>query len=182
MATYRCIMFGQILFDDKLTWEELHSTEARLTSVMETVITDCGGRHIDFTPLADALLGECVFPEVDRDNNHALCNTLIRQLGPHTLGRLMFVDRQMDSTVFYFLGRGKWQEQALSVPGPKQALSGWVVRQERKNPTGRAASVASGTENKDKSSIAPAPEALSPDSPQNENSLSAPDSFTEDKT
>lgn len=132
MATYGCVMFGHILYDDKLTWEELLKTEARVTRLMQGALEEFGAHHIDFISLADALLVECVFAEVDRDTNHALCDAVIRELGSSVLARFMFVDRQMDSTVFYFLGRGKWQEQALNVPGPREALSGWVVRQERK--------------------------------------------------
>lgn len=132
MAIFRCSMFGHILYDDKLTYQELLATEAHVTAVMLRALEECGAQHIDFTPQADSLLMECVFPDLDRDNNRALCDMVIRQLGPGVLARFLFVDRQMDSTVFYFLGRGKWQEQALSVPGPREALSGWVVRQERK--------------------------------------------------
>lgn len=132
MATYGCVMFGHILYDDKLTWQELIETEARVTRLMQSALEEVGARHIDFIAQGDALLVECVFPEVNRETNQALCNAVIRDLGASVLARFMFVDRQMDSTVFYFLGRGKWQEQALSVPGPKEALSGWVVRQERK--------------------------------------------------
>lgn len=132
MAIFRCSMFGHIVYDDKLTYQELLDTEAHVSAVMLRALEECGAQHIDFTPQADSLLMECVFPDLDRDHNRALCDMVIRQLGPGVLARFLFVDRQMDSAVFYFLGRGKWQEQALSVPGPREALSGWVVRQERK--------------------------------------------------
>lgn len=132
MAIFRCSMFGHIVYDDKLTYQELLDTEARVTALMHTVLEECGAQHIDFTPQADALLVECLFPDVDRDVNHDLCDAVIRHLGPGVLARFLFVDRRMDSAVFYFLGRGKWQEQALSIPAPREALSGWVVRQERK--------------------------------------------------
>lgn len=132
MAIFRCSMFGHIVYDDKLTYQELLDTEARVTAIMQAALEECGAQHIDFTPQADSLLMECLFPEMDRANNQTLCDTIIRQLGPGVLARFAFMDRQMDSVAFYFLGRGKWQEQVLSVPRPREALSGWVVRQERK--------------------------------------------------
>lgn len=137
MANFDCTMFGHILYDDKLTFQELLDTETRVMAVMQAALEECGAQHITFTGQADSLMMECVFPQVDRDNNHILCDAVIRHLGPGVLARFMFADRQMDSVAFYFLGRGKWQEQVLSVPNPKQALSGWVVRQERKLAMGR---------------------------------------------
>lgn len=132
MAIFRCSLFGHIVYDDKFTYQELLDIEARVSALVLQALEECGAQHIDFTSQADSLLVECVFPELDRDNNHTLCDMIIRQLNPGVLARFLFVDRQLDGAVFYFLGRGKWQEQAFSVPGPREALSGWVVRQERK--------------------------------------------------
>lgn len=132
MAIFHCSMFGHVVYDDKLTYQELLDTETRVTAVMHKALEECGAQHIDFTPQADAMLMECLFSDMDRDQERALCASVIRQLGPGVLARFLFVDRRMDSVVFYFLGRGKWQEQALSVPAPREALAGWVVRQERK--------------------------------------------------
>lgn len=131
MAIFRCSMFGHVVYDDTLTYQELLDTEARVTAVMQSALEECGAEHIDFTPQADALLLECLFPDPDRNLGRALCDAVIRQLGSGVLARFLFVDRGMDSVVFYFLGRGKWREQPLSVPAPREALSGWVVRPER---------------------------------------------------
>ncbi len=131
MAIFRCSMFGHIVYDDKLTYQELLDTEARVTALMQNALEECGAQHIDFAPEADALLMECLFSDMDRAAHRVLCDTVIRQLGPGVLARFLFVDRRMDDIAFYFLGRGKWQEQAFSVPTPREALSGRVVRQER---------------------------------------------------
>jgi hypothetical protein len=125
-------MLGHILYDDRLTYQELLEAEARVVAVMQAALEERGGRHVSFVRQADSLLMECLFPQADRELNHALCDEVISRLGPSVLARFMFVDRQMESVVFYFLGRGKWHEQALSIPDPFRALSGWVVRQERK--------------------------------------------------
>ncbi len=132
MTIFRCSMFGQVVYDDKLTYQELLDTEARVTALIQNALEECGAQHIDFTSEADALLLECLFPDMDHAAHRALCNAIIRQLGPGVLARFLFVDRRMDDVVFYFLGRGKWQEQTFIVPAPREALSGWVVRQERK--------------------------------------------------
>lgn len=136
MSIFSCTMHGHIMYDDNITYQELMETEERVKVNMRAALEECGGQHFDFTPQADSLLVECVFPEVDREKNRAICDSVIRLFGSTVLARFMFVDKQMDGVVFYFLGRGKWHEQALSIPGPKEALSGWVVRQERK--TGNA--------------------------------------------
>lgn len=132
MAIFRCSMFGQIVYADAFTYQELLETDARVTAIVQNALEQCGAQHINFTAEADALLMECVFTDMDRTLHHALCDRIIQQLGPGVLGRLVFMDRRLDSVVFYFLGRGKWQEQAFSIPAPREALSGWMVRQERK--------------------------------------------------
>ncbi|MCH5277014.1 MAG: hypothetical protein J1E80_04170 [Desulfovibrionaceae bacterium] len=132
MAIFRCSMFGQIVYADAFTYQELLETEARVTAIVQDALEQCGAQHINFTGEADALLMECVFSDMDRAAHHALCDRIIQQLGSGVLGRFAFMDRSLDSVVFYFLGRGKWQEQAFSVPAPREALSGWMVRQERK--------------------------------------------------
>jgi len=132
MATFNCVMFGQILYDDNLTYQELLATEQNVKLVVQDTLQKFGAQHFDFTPQADSLLLECLLPVMERQVSRSICDAINRQLGPQVLARFEFVDRQMNNTVFYFLGRGKWQEQVLNIPGPKQALSGWVVRQERK--------------------------------------------------
>ncbi len=139
MAHFACTMFGHILYDDSLTYQELLETEARVMAVMRAALEECGAHHIDFAAQADSLLMECVFAQVDREINRTLCDAVIRHFGSSVLARFTFVDRAMDSVVFYFLGRGKWKEQALSVPTPKEALAGWVVRQERRPSPDRVA-------------------------------------------
>lgn len=132
MAIFRCSMFGQIVYADAFTYQELLETDARVTAIVQDALEQCGAQHINFTAEADALLMECVFADMDRAARHALCDRIIQQLGSGVLGRFAFMDRRLDSVVFYFLGRGKWQEQAFSVPAPREALSGRMVRQERK--------------------------------------------------
>lgn len=131
MAIFRCSMFGQIVYADAFTYQELLETDARVTAIVQDALEQFGAQYINFTGEADALLMECVFSDMDREAHRALCDRIIQQLGPGVLGRFVFMDRRLDSVVFYFLGRGKWQEQAFSVPAPREALSGWKVRQER---------------------------------------------------
>ncbi len=38
MAIFRCSMFGHIVYDDKLTYQELLDTEARVTALMQNEV------------------------------------------------------------------------------------------------------------------------------------------------
>ena len=134
MGIFHCSMFGHIVYDDKLTYQELLDLEDRVTVTIRTALENFGAQYLEFSPQADALLLECLFPEMDRRINTALCDALIRQLGAKVLARLAFMDRRMDHVAFYFLGCGKWKEQVLSIPHPREALSGRMVRQEHKLP------------------------------------------------
>ena len=122
MAIFRCSMFGHIVYDDKLTYQELLDTEARVTALMQNALEECGAQHIDFAPEADALLMECLFSDMDRAAHRVLCDTVIRQLGPGVLARFLFVDRRMEEITFY--GPGQVAGTGLQLSHPARSAVG----------------------------------------------------------
>lgn len=139
MPLPRCELFGCLFYDSRLTYEELMEKEALLQSQMLLALEECGGSSVEFTPHGDELLFQASFQDVNREQYHAFCDNVIHHFGKDVLARFLFVDKYLNDAVFYFLGRGKWKEQALSIPSPVEALSGWVVRRERpgKEPTSK---------------------------------------------
>ena len=82
-----------------------------------------------------ATLVECVFPDLDRELARDFCETIVRRLGSGVSARFLFLDRELSSLRCCFLGRGKWEEQAFSIPGPKEALSGRLIQRDRSQPS-----------------------------------------------
>ncbi len=142
MPLPRCELFGCLYYDSRLTYEELMERESFLQNKMLLALEECGGSSVEFTPHGDELLFQALFQEVNRDQYRAFCDSVTRHLGKDVLARFFFVDKYLEDAVFYFLGHGKWKEQALSIPGPVEALSGWVVRRERPGKTPGSRTVA----------------------------------------
>lgn len=138
MAQFHHIMFGQVLYEDGLSYHDVLNAEERIRTLLQEVLSLCGATHVDFDSQADATLVECVFPQMDREFARDFCETIARKLGPGILARFLFLDRELTSLRAYFLGRGKWEEQILTIPTPKEALSGRLITRDRSRPCRKA--------------------------------------------
>ena len=56
MAIFRCSMFGHIVYDDQLTYQEVLDTEARVPALMQNALEERCAQHTDRAPEAAALL------------------------------------------------------------------------------------------------------------------------------
>ncbi|MBO5491309.1 MAG: hypothetical protein J5960_07820, partial [Desulfovibrio sp.] len=63
MDKNRSELFGHFSYADSLTYEALLAAEETLIGEMESLLQRAGAEHLDFTPLGDALMLECVFEE-----------------------------------------------------------------------------------------------------------------------
>lgn len=135
MAQYRHVMFGHVLYEDGFSYQELLDAEERIRALLQEALSLCGASHVDFDSEADATLVECVFPDLDRELARDFCETIVRRLGSGVSARFLFLDRELSSLRCCFLGRGKWEEQAFSIPGPKEALSGRLIQRDRSQPS-----------------------------------------------
>lgn len=164
MAQFRHVMFGHILYDDGFSYQELLDAEERLRELFQEVLSLCGASHVDFDSQPDATLVECVFPETDREIARDFCETIVHRLGPGVSARFLFLDKELKSLLCYFAGHGKWEEQIFTIPTPKEALSGRLLKRDRSRPA-REARVLDRPEPKPQKA-APAPRA--PESEQSE--------------
>ena len=135
MAQYRHVMFGHVLYEDGFSYQELLDAEERIRALLQEALSLCGASHVDCDSEADATLVECVFPDLDRELARDFCETIVRRLGSGVSARFLFLDRELSSLRCCFLGRGKWEEQAFSIPGPKEALSGRLIQRDRSQPS-----------------------------------------------
>ncbi len=61
MDKNRSELFAHFSYDDSLTYEALLEVEEELTREVEQLLQRAGAAHLDFTPLGDALMFQCVF-------------------------------------------------------------------------------------------------------------------------
>ena len=122
MAKYRYEMFGNLVYGESLTYEELITHEQDLMAGLTEHLQDMGASHIDFRPLGDALYVQCVFDDQDARNFEEVCAAAAGLAGDQMEGRLLFFGRDLGRLYCFFMADGKWQGGRLSLPTPRQGL------------------------------------------------------------
>lgn len=116
MSKFQCEMFGHILYDPELTYNDVLVREAALIDGMQAVLDEAEAYHIDFTPMGDGLRVQCVFHEHTETLFHNLCQKLVPLLDANVHGKLLFVDKGLDFLHIYLLGQGRFAESTLAIP------------------------------------------------------------------
>lgn len=128
MDKNRSELFAHFSYDDSLTYEALLEVEEDLTRDVEQLLQRAGAAHLDFTPLGDALMFQCVF-EAHRLYVYRKIALEIAALLPQGVrGRLLCVDKNFESMHVFWLRAGEWQEEERPVPSdPPASLKTWRI-------------------------------------------------------
>ena len=128
MDKNRSELFAHFSYDDSLTYEALLEVEEDLTRDVEQLLQRAGAAHLDFTPLGDALMSQCVF-EAHRLYVYRKIALEIAALLPQGVrGRLLCVDKNFESMHVFWLRPGEWQEEERPVPvDPPETLKTWRI-------------------------------------------------------
>ena len=128
MDKNRSELFAHFSYDDSLTYEALLEVEEDLTRDVEQLLQRAGAAHLDFTPLGDALMSQCVF-EAHRLYVYRKIALEIAALLPQGVrGRLLCVDKNFESMHIFWLRPGEWQEEERPVPfDPPTNLKTWRI-------------------------------------------------------
>ena len=128
MDKNRSELFAHFSYDDSLTYEALLEVEENLTRDVEQLLQRAGAAHLDFTPLGDALMSQCVF-EAHRLYVYLKIALEIAALLPQGVrGRLLCVDKNFESMHIFWLRPGEWQEEERPVPfDPPTSLKTWRI-------------------------------------------------------
>ena len=99
-----------------------------LTREVEQLLQRAGAAHLDFTPLGDALMFQCVF-EAHRLYVYRKIALEIAALLPQGVrGRLLCLDKNFESMHVFWLRPGEWQEEERPVPeDPPSGLKTWRI-------------------------------------------------------
>lgn len=124
MDKFRCELFGHFVYDAHLSYHDLIKLEMRFIGVVQSLLTKQDADHIDFTPMGDALMVQCVFYEYAPERFRTLCEGLRVHMPPTLAGRLLFIDKGLDTLYIFHVSHDAWRERALRIPSVPDVLEG----------------------------------------------------------
>ena len=128
MDKNRSELFGHFSYDDDLTYEALLEVEEALTADMTSLLQRAGATHLDFTPQGDALMFQCVFEAHKLYVYRKIASETALLLPNGVRGRLLCLDKDLNSLHIYWLRTGQWQEEERPVPlEPPKGLKIWRI-------------------------------------------------------
>ena len=128
MDKNRSELFAHFSYDDSLTYEALLEVEEELTRDVELLLQRAGAAHLDFTPLGDALMFQCVFESHKLYVYRKIALEIAASLPQGVHGRLLCLDKNFDSMHVFWLRKGEWQEEERPVPlDPPGHLKTWHI-------------------------------------------------------
>lgn len=116
MGRYQCEMFGQFIYGDILTYEELQDVEALFVPRLDELLQQAGAAHVDFTPTGDILLVQCVFEAQKTYIFRKLAQELAALLPEAVRGNLLFLKKDLSVQHLYWLEAGSWREEERTLP------------------------------------------------------------------
>ena len=122
MAKYRYEMFGNMVYGEALTYEELIDREQALMVAMTAYLQSLGASHIDFQQLGDALYVQCLFAEQDARNFEEVGDAIATLAGQDIEGRLVFFGRDLGRVYCFFFADEECQGGRLNLPAPRMGL------------------------------------------------------------
>ncbi len=116
-------LFGHFTYDDSLTYEALLAAEELLIDEIEHLLQRAGAEHLDFTPLGDALMLECVFEEHRLYVYRKIAMEIAAMLPDGVNGRLLCLHKDFSSLHAFWLRPRAWVEEERSLPeAPPESL------------------------------------------------------------
>lgn len=115
-ANNLCEMYGQIIYGDQLSYEELLDIEGWLIRSTQDLLVRAGGEFIDFNPFGDGLMFQCALPGHKLYICRKVAMSLAEILPDHVDGRLLFVEKSLETSHLYWIQPGSWQEEDRTIP------------------------------------------------------------------
>lgn len=122
MPKFRTELFGQLIYDPEISYEELLPLEERLIGLVTARLEGFSGRFITFESEGDRTYFQCLF----QDFEESVCAAIGKELKGLTGGRaeyggrveckLFFVDKELSAVHFYALNQGKAAGRKIELP------------------------------------------------------------------
>ncbi|MCR5813620.1 MAG: hypothetical protein K6G15_03895 [Desulfovibrio sp.] len=126
-------IFGNFLYDESLTYDELLHTEETLTYAIEDLLKRAGAEHVDFTPMGDSLMLQCCCQGHKIYIFRKLACELAEILPPKISGRICCLSHALNTCHVYWLRKNTWQEASLAIPlTPLKGAKEWKAEENEK--------------------------------------------------
>ncbi|MBR3664899.1 MAG: hypothetical protein IKN64_09665 [Desulfovibrio sp.] len=127
-------IFGNFVYDESLTYDELLHTEETLTSAIEDLLKRAGAEHVDFTPMGDSLMLQCSCQGHKIYIFRKLACELAEILPQKISGRICCLSHGLDTCHVYWLHKNAWQEVSLVIPQtPLKGAKEWRAEEAKEN-------------------------------------------------
>lgn len=116
-------VFGEFTYSQKLTYEDLIDYERGLLEDLDGIFLDSGAVYLDFTPLGDILRLQCSYENHDLELFERVAAKVAAILPPRVRGRLLCLEKNLDSMRVFWLKRGEWRktDEKISQTPPDDA-------------------------------------------------------------
>lgn len=123
MNRFQCEMFGHFSYDDSLSYHDLLDVESAFMGRMETLLAEWGAEHIDYTPMGEGLMVQCAFERYAPENFSSLGERLCENVPPAMEGRLLFVDKRLETLHVYHVAPMVCVKNTWAIPALHEALA-----------------------------------------------------------
>lgn len=122
MPQFRTELFGQIIYDPEISYEDLLPLEEELTGLLTARLKEFRGRFITFESEGDRTYFQCLFQEF----GEGMLAEINKALTAFTGGKsghggrieckLLFVDKELSAVYFYALNKDKPLRRKVELP------------------------------------------------------------------
>ena len=109
-------VFGEFTYSQSISYEDLLSREQKLLEELDHIFLDAGAEYLDFTPLGDILKLQCGFESHNLDLFQEIAQKIAIIMPGKVPGRLVCLQKNLDSFHIYWLERGQWREADIDLP------------------------------------------------------------------
>jgi hypothetical protein len=128
MPKFRTELFGQLIYDPEISYEDLLPLEEELINLVTARLEEFRGRFITFESEGDRAYFQCLFQDFGAamfaNISKSLKNLTVGKgglgglgdLGGRIEGKLLFVDKELSAVYFYTLNKGKLAGRKVELP------------------------------------------------------------------
>lgn len=109
-------LYAQLNYGEQLTYEELLEVEESLIGNLQDLLERADAMHLDFMQQGDCLLLQCLFSSPKRYIFRKIAMHIAGILPDHVSGRLLFLDKTLETVHLYWVEPGRWREYIKEIP------------------------------------------------------------------
>lgn len=120
MPKHRAELFGQIIYDPEISYDELLGLENDMKNFTLSTLEDCRAQFISFESEGDRTFFQCAFQECRQDLSEKIAAIFASRMTKQLECKLFFVDKMLYEHYFYIVTPrgGKAKKLTLPEAGP----------------------------------------------------------------